>query len=924
MNKRRIISSIIVASVALFTFIGCSKSTTKDNRTTKIPTTTTQTHVTTQHYDAVLTNKCYINQDNGMIVRVGLADGKLSSLIVLPTISEGILMKVETEGNKIKQLTSYNQLMERPNAAIKIKKADGYCPIATTSKYIDTGSYDEFYYDITAKVDDDKITIINFDKTIEISINGTLNDSFSELTSTASTINNCTFTYNDSILNMIDIDGETNITLEDNKYIFNPTDYKSAIEASDDGKVHIYQAHIEGSEYVNHFDMLIELDEDGYYKKLTSSFFGSTPNIVNYSYNADRSIVTISNDNGKNVTTFDKGKIINFISYDNNNNNVTMESSMIYDDLGNFTEYIETHGTSCAKSVYEYVDGTSILSKLTFFNKNITELNYNENTAYEYEFYEDGNLEAYRVFYSKKLASDYYFEYDEAGNKTLYQCYKYSNGNLTSDSFKEEYSYDELGRKESALYYNLDSSYSDWYLSSEYNYNYEGDNLYFSNYSCYEYYENGNECRYYAYIVDSEGHEQTLEYTEFNELGNPTIVKKYEDDMEIEVTEYVYDEDNETITEETICSYKKINNKKVLVRSESYTYTDDYYIEHDVEYYTGTDYPSLVGNTYKDLTYYNYYDDEAPYKSEQIYYKKHPTNNYFIYDYIVSYDANEDVDGKMTHKTIHYDLVGSVVVKTKTTFIIIDLSDNSYAKRYYETYTYPEANPGGFIEEKEVYEFFNEINGYLFVKKYSGHVPNTFDQFSYCDEYEYTITGNIAKVSKHTFYSYYDNGKLYEMIIEVIDTDSHDVIERKKYSYSYQSGTTDYEETEYNDIGVTGYYTQFRTVKKDVDGNELVVLFNSSYNYFTSHYDQTKSGSYSYVDNAYRCDKIRKIEYDEDGNCYRVTWYINDYDTNSYKVYLLKNDYLNMVSNAWENLDNYDFVSTVEDSVYTNMDITNE
>ena len=58
--------------------------------------------------------------------------------------------------------------------------------------------------------------------------------------------------------------------------------------------------------------------------------------------------------------------------------------------------------------------------------------------------------------------------------------------------------------------------------------------------------------------------------------------------MEIEVTEYVYDEDNETITEETICSYKKINNKKVLVRSENYTYTDDYYIEHDVEYYTGT------------------------------------------------------------------------------------------------------------------------------------------------------------------------------------------------------------------------------------------------------------------------------------------------------------------------------------------------
>ncbi len=921
MKKGKILSTLLVSSIALFTFIGCSKKTNRDTKPTE--TITTENTTSEQKKEDVLTNKCYIDSNNSFVTRVGLKNNQLNNIIIVTNIYDSIYVDVKTNNNKIERITTNQGLNDRQKYSCIAKNGDGYTPIASEKYYYGKNIATEIDFDVMAKVEDNKITFIVLNKTFEISINGELDNTFNEIKSQSFKIGDNEYNYDGSALYSGTGDNGIVITLSDNKVQHTAYGYRYETEILENGNMVKYSKILSGNEYVSFLEINMEFDNEGYIKKYTNNGVETT-----YNYNSNHTELEMITGTEKEKITLDKNKVINIKEYDTDGETIKKESIFEYDDLGRYTsiEFIEN---SYDKRVMEYNGNTSAPLKENNYRKSNKDDNYEQSDYKTFDYFDDGKLKGIYEFYGNNNAKKtIIYDYDNFENitKEIKLMYEYVD-ELSVDSKKYEYTYDELNRLSYVSEYSIDDD-KEFYESQLIGYEYDDKTSNVSSYTIYVYYSTGITQFESKFICTSNGDilESLEEYYEF---GSLKLEEKYENGSIKKSVEYIYyEEELSRIKIKTIKEYVLLSgNYNAKLKETIYTYYDENYIEHILDYCTDIDF---IGKITSNRTYYKEYDSDNIIMLHFIDYKPNKDSTDFVKDKVTTYDANEAIGGIAIEKIEEYGYApNDALVVLKTYYIEHNINDfEEEGKKYYIENIYNTYNEE-FIDEKKKYVYSSGADYYFMTEHYydrlgDTHVYGKFDEFEY-DEYIY-ITEERIHVTKKTSSQFNNNGLITKKIIEYYGIS--DILEsRTIYEYSHGTNTVVVSEYIDTDLGEQPSFGMAKTVTV-VPKNELYhpylimnARLNNSNEYEVlkmalKHMENTEAISHDYSD-------IMRVEFTGGMPSAIYRYVLNDDDKEPFvSTYKLKDDFLSD-DEQWLDLANYNHIndSEPEDESLLNMDL---
>ena len=504
MKKKKIITGLLLVSMAALAFTACGKKTTKTSKTTKNNTqvtTSSKTQTTkkqtsgkvttekqtTKKQEIVSVKKCYFNANDGLIAKTDVEDDYLVNATIVMGYSKALMVKPIIKNGKIDSVlfitnASPEKTVSMTNA-LKLKPSDKFAPVGWTFDE-EFGHETSFY--ITAKVSNDKIEFKSQGKTYSITKNGVIDSSFSEITKPFE-VKGYSYTYNNEVLNVSETAYNSNyvITLKKDLFKFDTGSYISQIEWMENKAV-LSEAHDEGPIMVKHSEKVFTFD-DNYTLNGSSSIADGMQVNTEVSWSNNGKVLTLVSTNtpysggyvyplasigqkSKAVLTYDDyGRIINTKAYaiDETTETLMTEYNYAFDNDGNITieTYLPFIGTKSQKK-YFYTNGK--LSKVEYQNYNgeefvttsyFTITTSKNGLATEVKSYEvSGETET--------LTEDCYREKDDKNRTLEYSKLFYSAGKLTNASYKYEYEYNDENDITSKNDYAPNAAKTDLYLKS--------------------------------------------------------------------------------------------------------------------------------------------------------------------------------------------------------------------------------------------------------------------------------------------------------------------------------------------------------------------------------------------------------------------------------------------------------------------------
>ncbi|MBP5446356.1 MAG: hypothetical protein J6Y28_09315 [Acholeplasmatales bacterium] len=837
MKRKHIITGLLVTSISLLAFVGCSKKKTKTNKTTNTNTSTvTQTNKTTtstktnttSKTEDVLVNKCYASS-NILFVNTYITNEQLTDFVVCIGGNYGLICKPTINDEKFDSITIYSQSSSKMgNLPVKtIKKADKFTPVVTIMKELMDYNYNEA---ASVRVSDNKIDFKLEDMTFQINIDGSIDGSLTELSSTPKNIKGALVTYSNGIMNVtFDDDYNYVITLKKDLYEFLVSDqYRTGIKLSDDGDVSIYsdQYDLEKKEFLKINETNVTVNKNNEIEKITSTY-------------------------GSNIST-------TLVEYDSNNNKIILEQQMssggsihplgavlahgstrttiTLDKYGRTIEYLEEMQTgsntytAINNYTYEYDD----------FGNIVTEINHKSNPKYKYIFtYNDKNLLETSTFY--QLSDELFVE------KTL-NTFTYNDDNIVINrittsggikTFEGNDQYDEFGNTImlERLYYSSENKLSNSSSKKEYIYDDKGKTLL----EGIEYKAKSDGTSLYKYAhYDYEYTESTLDDKKYT--LNTTYAKYYnEDNIESskERIEYVTYVDENRLGEVYYSTTKYDYNKAANDYLNTFDYKEDYY--ENVIYEANYTYDGYGNNFSRNEKSYIVTD-----KGSQLYLEYIYSDNYEITNYFYDIYAEEIVpcEGILRSEATYYDKLGETIESIVTEYGFIEgMSVRTYEFRYeriieddvttYKT-TQINFNNEYFPEQKTTEEIniYDENEKWISTERYEySYNPNTE---------EYTRLKYLSDVNTNQYLDceeIYHIGEFYTKVLYEYNPghgEYHYLTKKIEYTYNNLMNVTNEFNTYYNQDGTEKSHYEEIGYIYDLDNN---LTSRTKYESYTSKTD---------------------------------------------------------------------------------------
>ena len=822
MKKRKILTGLLLVSIAALSFVACGKKkNNKTNATTK-SNITTKANTTTKKSESLSGSKCYANIKDDMFVRTEVENSELTDLKLLTSSYNCISIRPKIDNKKFVSLSVFSSNTSSKEVIKVITKNSKATPIS----YNSFDAFDEEFnldYNVSIKLTDDSIEIYYKDSTYTISVNGLVNGGFSEITSSGITVGDDVSLKRDGD-KIIALENEivvSEVTLKKDLFLYDDGEYQSYLKYKDDGSIQAYFGEFNGDDLNLYFDLNITMDETGYIKKIVD---GKTT--YDYTYNSDKTklevlrttevenhmLSTLSTRSKHEYTLDEFGRTLEEKFYTDSASGFTLQHTYTYtyDDRGNFLseEFDDEH----KKYVYTYNDKGLLIGEKQYSTSTGSDIlkEYSEIT-YTTD-YKDSTYKKYIVSGStNKLDKDFKIEYS-GNNITLYDFKYYDGeGKLTDDSYKSEFTYNSNNTKATFKYYCAKYDGSAFYLEEEGRYEYSTvDGHLVRTLFEKDYEEDGTyeECKYVMWDINRNSYE---DYYKLSDTLNRYILT-YKSST-------IYNNDGTSVDTSIYYKLDSSNNEVIKSKEERY-YDDERYTTMEKKYaFDGTNYLITEYTTYFEGTSWESFDEDTTYTDdwkissintyeyeivENDCYQKSVTyktynyeDKYYVCEYYENYNIDEDhyyIDKLYDYKRYDINSDGTLeLIKTETIEFELD-SDNENSHRIKETYKDSAKN---YIRE---YDWEDEFNKPLIIHKdYIEEIDTYVHTYDYIimniednDEtlpymkYEYT-DNTYSKLKTRYIYIRYSNsnGKINIYYAQQYGEDGETIVSGIAHQYDY-------------------------------------------------------------------------------------------------------------------------------------------